>query len=196
MKKSTAAWAAGLGVLGCLGMICVAAALVYFGARGISSRAPTDAEKRLVLDAAALEPYGAQPDAKCGTYRAKRHLDASLEIEYEHDCEGADLYVVSGAEIARSTRDARQSYPLAIGAYRTGMLFGENIKLQPRADLLTIGDQHYAALVTKDGKPIGNVFVVRQGRVVHSLLLIGLYFDDRETVEELMGRVVEEAKRQ
>ena len=43
---------------------------------------------------------------------------------------------------------------------------------------------------------VGNVFVVRQGRVLHTLVLAGIYFDDPDDIRELFEPLLEESKKQ
>jgi hypothetical protein len=46
--------------------------------------------------------------------------------------------------------------------------------------------------VRSGSKNAGNVFVVRQGRVVYSILITGLYFDEEEPVKELIAPLLEQ----
>jgi hypothetical protein len=195
MKKSTVAIAVALAVLGALGFAAAIVAFGYFAVKGISSGPPTEAQKRLVLNTAAFESYDVDLDAKCVKLTSKRNLDRTREIEFEHDCEGSDFYISSGAEICPSVRDARESFLLSVGAYRTGVAIGDG-ELQPRDELLPLGEQHYAAVIRNGGKPVGNVFVVRQGRVLHSLLVTGIYFEDPGDVRDLFTPLLEESRKQ
>ncbi|HYC87861.1 MAG TPA: hypothetical protein VEO54_01515 [Thermoanaerobaculia bacterium] len=195
MKKSTVAIAVVLGFLGVIGLAAAVVAFGYFAVKGVSSGPPTEAQKRLVLSAAAFDSYEVDLDPKCVQLTSKRNLDRTHEISFEHDCEGSDIYVSSGAEICPSVRDARESFVISVGAYRTGVAIGD-AELQSRAALLPLGDERYAAIIRNNGKPVGNVFVVRQGRVLHSLLVTGLYFDKAEDVRELFTPLLAESKKQ
>jgi hypothetical protein len=195
MKKSTVAIAVGLGALGAIGFAAAVVAFGYFAVNGISSGPPTDAQKRLVLNAAAFDSYDLDLDPKCVKLTSKRGLDRTHEIEFEHDCEGTTLYISSGAEISPTAREARESFLLSVGAYRTGVAIGDG-ELQPRDELLPLGEQHYAAVLRKGGNPVGNVFVVRQGRVLHTLMVTGLYFEDADDVRGLFTPLLEESRRQ
>ena len=195
MKKSTVVVAVVLGFLGVIGLAAAVVAFFYFAVNGLSSEAPTAEQKRLVLDAAAFDTYDVDLDPKCIKLVSKRNLDRTREISFEHDCEGSNLYVSSGAEISPSVRDARESFVISVGAYRTGVAIGDG-ELQPRDELLPLGDQRYAAIIRNSGKPVGNVFVVRQGRVLHSLLVTGIYFDEAEDVRELFTPLLAESRRQ
>jgi hypothetical protein len=196
MKKSTVAIIVVVALVAVVGLAAAVVAIGYFAVKGVTSDPPTEAQKRLVLTTAAFEQYDVDIDPKCVTFVSKRNLDFTREIEFEHECEGGNFYFSSGAEISPSERDARESFTLTIGAYRTGMAIGGG-ELVPRDELLPLGDQHYAAVIrNKDGNTAGNVFVVRQGRVIHSLLLTGLYFDGPEHVRPLFEPLLEESRRQ
>jgi hypothetical protein len=195
MKKSTVAIAVALGFVAVIGLAAAVVAFGYFAVKGVSSGPPTEEQKRLVLTAAAFDTYDVDLDPKCIKLTSKRNLDRTHEISFEHDCEGSDIYVSSGAEIAPSEREAREAFVISVGAYRTGVAIGD-AQLQPRAELLPLGHQRYAAIIRNNGKPVGNVFVVRQGRVLHSLLVTGIYFDEAEDVRELFAPLLEESKRQ
>ena len=57
--------------------------LLYLGASGVSSREPTDAERQTVVSVVDLAPFGIAADklAERETWRTKRNLDGSLEID-------------------------------------------------------------------------------------------------------------------
>ena len=193
MKKSTVALIVVLGTIGVLAVAGIVAALGYFAVHGISSRAASEAEKQLVVDAEALVPYGAEVDPKCGKYTTTRNLDATMAIEYE--CETDSLYIQSTAEVNPNVRDARQSFLIAMGAYKAGVAIGDGT-LERRDSLLDLGDDSYAAMVRAGDRNAGNVFVVRQGRVVYSIMITGLYFDEAEPVEELIAPLLEAGTKQ
>lgn len=196
MKTSTVVFVVVLALCGVASIVAILGGLVYFGARGISSRPATDAEKRLILSAATFEEFGQTLEPKCGKTISKLNLDGTREVEFDYDCgEGSAMFLTSGAEIGRNVRDARESFALSIAAYKTGMAIGGGT-VDPRPELLTMGDQHYAAVVRSGTNIIGNVFVVRQGRVLHTLVLAGIYFDDPEDIRDLFAPLLEESKKQ
>jgi hypothetical protein len=83
-----------------------------------------------------------------------------------------------------------------IGA-KAGVAIGsDTASLHRRDDLLgDLGEDRYAALLRSGNKNAGNLFIIRQGRVVHSLMFSGIYFEDAESAQELLAPVVEEAKK-
>jgi hypothetical protein len=189
-------------VVGVLTLAGAGAALVYFSLKGVTERQPTEDERRLVLTSERLGEYGIETGAKLGTMVSRRNIDGTRSIEFEYDSEkhaGAEdtLYVISEAEINRNQRDARQSFTFSIAAMKGGLkVLGEGTSLTPAPALLTFGDQRYAAYMKNGDHIVGNVFVFRQGRVLHSLILAGVYLDDPEMVRELFEPLVQESERQ
>lgn len=189
MKKSTVALVVVLGVTGVLAVAGIVAALGYFAIHGISSRPASEPEKQLVVDAGTLIGYGADVDPNCGKYTTTRNLDATLAIEYE--CQTDSLYIQSTAEVNPNVRDARQSFLIAAGAYKAGVALGD-ATLHRRDDLLDLGEDSYAAILRSGTADVGNVFVVRQGRVVYAVLITGFYFDEPAPVKDLIEPLLEQ----
>jgi len=177
------------------------ALLVYVAVRGIGARQPTREEKRLLLTVGALEDYGVgDPTAsQCEVWTAKWNVDRSLELEYEYDTDRHPqgrrrFYLDSEAEINRSVRDARESYSMSVAAYKVGMALAGGVKVRAWDRSLSAGDQSYVADLLRDDEPVGNIVVVRQGRVLHSLIIIGLYFTKAEDLGSLLAPVLAESR--
>lgn len=177
-------------------VIAIVGGLYYVGVKGVSSRLPTEEEKKLVLSPAHFEEFGQTLDPKCAKYTWKRNLDGTAEIEFEYDCgENAKISITSGVEIGRDERDARESFTLTIAAYKTGAKIG-GATLEERPELLTYGEQRYAAFLRNNNRTVGNVLLLRQGRVLHSLVIAGLYFDDPDDIQDLFAPLLVESKKQ
>jgi hypothetical protein len=198
MKKSNVVFVVVLSVFGLIAMgIGGLVLLFYVSDRGFGARPPTDAEKKLVVTTAALADH-IGTEARCEKLGFKRNLDGTREISAEYDstnCAKDALSFISTAEITSSAREARESFALAVGAYKVGARIG-GTTVHDAPNLLSGGDQRYSALVRKGDNVVGNVFVVRQGRVVHALFIIGLYFDEPAYAQELLAPVLEESARQ
>lgn len=182
------------------GLVAIAGgvgAFLYLGANGLWSRKPTEDERKLIVTSNTLADY-VKLDASCETLKAKRNIDGTREIEAEYEpeqCRAAEqVSFVSGAEISHSKRDARESFAMTIGAYKTGARIGGGTLREVPA-LLTLGDQHYAAEMHKGGDVVGNLFVVRQGRVVHGLFIAGFAFRERGEVHRLLEPLLQESAR-
>ena len=194
MKKPLAI-AVGIACLALLVAFGIVAGLYYAVRRGVSSGPADEPSARLVLGAPALEKYGVTLDPRCTKLTQSKAFGMMAEVRFEHDCEGAPVYVLSAAETHLTATEARQAYLLGIGGMRTGLAVGGG-KLQPRRDLVAgLGDERYSALVmTVSGEPAGNIIVLRQGRIVHTFLITGVFFDDASVIRELFGPVLEESK--
>ncbi|HEX2120135.1 MAG TPA: hypothetical protein VHL59_00705 [Thermoanaerobaculia bacterium] len=182
------------------GLVAVAGgigALIYFGGRGFGVRPPTAEEKKLVVTASMLADR-LKTDPRCETVTFKHNFDGSREIEAEYDSEtcGADFLSFNAtAEIAPSLRDARQSFALQIGAFKAGARVGGGA-LHDAPGLLKGGDQRWAGQLKHGTTVVGNAFVLRQGRVVHALFIVGIEFDDAEETTALFAPLLAESERQ
>lgn len=199
MRARTLVIAGGLAVAAVIALAGAVAAFVYFAVNGVSLREPSAKERRLVVSSKSLAPFGVEGiDTRCESWKATRNLDFNLEIEYAYDsekCSKDTLVITAGAEIDSSVRSARESFKLAVGAYNTGaVLGGAAIKASP--ELLTIGEQRYAGVFHRDDEPVGNLFIVRQGRVTHSLLVVGITFSDPTDVRAIFEPILDESSRQ
>src|SRR5688572_19083063 len=152
--------------------------LAFISVKGVWSREPTAAEKELLIHVSRLEAYGrtAPSPSSAESYRAQWNLDGSFTLEYEYDSDKDPeieefLFMTSEAEVNRGVREAKESYTLTIGAYKVGVKLVNGRLIQPSNESLALGDDSYSALIRQDGKPIGNIAVVRQGKAVHSLLI-------------------------
>jgi len=178
--------------------------LVIFGARFLTPRAPTAAEKQLVVTDAQLTELGVGglTPAKCATIQSSRGIDGALTVEYQYDSHKdpaakQGLYLSSEAEIAHSELFAMRAFRTRVGGYNAGIfLASRKIKVYEWPELITFGDQHYAAVLRNGNASVGNIFVVRQGRVVHSLILSGMYFDNADNVRDLFAPLLKESARQ
>lgn len=184
-----------------LAAAALAAILVYIGVHGVSRRQPTVEEKRLLLTVAALKDYGIDVSnaTACERWAAKWNLDGSLSLEYEFDSDldpkGREpLSFDCDAEINRSIRDARESFFMSIAAYKAGMsLVGVDARDWEHPP--TVADQCRVANLLKDDVPVGTMVVVRQGKVLHSLIVVGVTIADAEAVKSLLEPVLAESKK-
>lgn len=175
--------------------------LLYLGMTGISSREPSVEEKQSLVTIRDLEPYGAEiaEAEKREVWKAKRNLDGTLEIEYEYDPDlaigpGDNITLQSSVDIEHTEKDARQTFSLNIAACKTGMrIYG--VKTRDQQHTMADVDQSYFALVVKDEKPVGNMVNVRKGKHVYSLLVIGIFFNDPVTLEEILREKIERGER-
>jgi hypothetical protein len=168
-------------------------------------RNPADAsgeERRLMVTTESLEPFGVENTGRRGeTLKSVRQIDGTRDIEYVYSSKndpqaGTSLYVFSKVQVLAISLSAMQLFKMEQLAIRATVGLGDKVKLRPRPDLLTAGDQRYAATIERDGKPTGNIFIIRQGRVVHTVTISGFAFEKPESAEQLFAEPLAESKRQ
>ena len=182
-----------------LGLV-VCGGLIYVGMAGVATREPTDAERQTLVTIRDLESFGVEAGRleEREVWQSKRNLDGSLEIEYEYDPDlapgpGEMISLMSSAEINSTESSARESFNMTIAAYQLG--FGlYDVQSRDQSHAMAGVDQSRFALIVKNEKPVGNMIVVRQGKRVHGLLLIGLYFEDPQELEDLLRPTVERSE--
>jgi hypothetical protein len=172
------------------GIGVVLIALLLSGAAGCGSEEPlSEADKRLFLRAADLARYGFEYENAHSheTFSKTRQLDGAYQLTYEFQTpegERRPLYIYASVSVARNLSDAR----LSEGAEKVGLLIGlraagaeeREVRMQPG------DDQGRLTLLVKGGKPLGNVFTVREGRKTYFLVMAGLYFEDAEDWKKLV----------
>ena len=63
------------------------------------------------------------------------------------------------------------------------------ITVEERGDLLRWGDASRFGILKTDGEPFGNLFLARKGRIVATLVIAGVYFEDTAVQELIMPRL-------
>lgn len=167
----------------------------------IKPKPVTENDRKLVVTAARMHEFGGpEPDPELETLTVQRFLGtANVEYEYEVPASAEPeqrIYIQSTVMVSMTAAEAMQQHTLGVLALRTGMAASGDVKVEPAPQLLTFGDQRYASYLSKGGERIGNLIVVRTGRIVHMLIVSGLYFDDPAEIAALMKPSVDEAKRQ
>ena len=152
----------------------------------------TDEEKSHLLTVEDLATFGvkaAEPET-FGKFQKTSHLDFSKELEYEYEVpEGVHvatpLYLTSSISIERSLSDARSTYLLQ---EKTFMVVGKwrGLAVDEKQGFFQWGDASKFALLVKNDKPVGNLYLARKGTTVYLLVLSGVYFDDPKLWAELM----------
>ena len=159
-------------------------------------------ERKLLVTTESLEPFGVQSTGRRGeTLNAIHQLDGTQDIEYTYSSKNDShaknsLFVLSKVQVLPIRLTAMQVFKMEQLAIRAGVGFSGKVQLVPRPELLTFGDQRYAAVIEHEGKPAGNLFIIRQGRIVHTLTLSGFYFEKPESVAQVFEKPLAEANRQ
>ena len=140
-----------------------------------------DRDRALFVTVKDLEEYGIRMEPSIpAVERRIRYLDRSLEIEYELDAsEDAEqpLYLSSTAGLDVSEREAKVTYAALRAGFKVGVKWG-GLEVSPDPEFYSYGDDSYFALLLYDGRPAGNVFLMREGARTYSLVLSGIYFDE------------------
>jgi hypothetical protein len=153
------------------------------------------AEREVVLRAADLIPfgYGLEQTEQYETFNRTRYFDGSYELTYEYHTPDSEqqnaLYISVTVTVERTLSDALTSH----GAEEVGLTIGlkaNGVKEREIEDFYKYGDKSRFAVLEKDGKPIGNIFSVREGKRVFLLIMSGMYFEDAAAFKELIeGRL-------
>lgn len=169
---------------------------VGLGLAGCERNLPVGvADKEVVLRAADLIPfgYGLEQTEQYETFNRTKYFDGSHELTYEYRTPDSEeknpLYINVTVTVEKSLSDALTSH----GAEEVGLTIGlkaNGVKEREIKDFYRYGDKSRFAVLEKDGKPIGNIFTVREGKRVYVLIMSGMYFEDAAAFKELIeGRL-------
>jgi hypothetical protein len=129
----------------------------------------------------------------CESYMSKTNIDGSLEIEYEFDSakngNNRDYLLISSqVEVNESIREAKESFRLTIDAFRLGLsISNKSLKLVEDKELFKWGDEYYSSYIVANDNIVGNLITARKDNKIFSLILMGIYFDDKDLLMELLG---------
>lgn len=154
-------------------------ALAVCGAGGCRQAAVSEAERELILRAGDLADYDIEvaDAARHEKFSKTVYFDGSADIDYEYDPPEGALYLNITVTFEKSERDARASKALENTGLKIGAGIG-GLKLEERKDFFRYGDDSSFYVLTKDGQPVGNYFVTREGAKVYSAAVIGAYFSE------------------
>jgi hypothetical protein len=156
----------------------------------------TQADRGRVLDIRALAEWMEDftPDPTRESIRKERYIDRSWELEYEYDDPSeAAPYLTCSVGWEPKVSDAVTGYLMMWHGGTAALRFGADTPLTvvERNDLFRWGDQSRFGILTRNGNPVGNVFMARHGKTVFYVLFSGVYFDDAEALAELLKPVLE-----
>lgn len=165
---------------------------------GCESGLPVEAqEKALVLRASDLAPfgYGLEKTEQFETFSKTRFFDGSREINYEFQTPETEadnpLYMNVTLTFEKKQSDALVSHGVERTAVAAGMRVA-GIKSRKIDEFYAYGDSSTFYVLEMDGKPVGNMFLTRDGKKIYLIIMSGFYFDDpgawKELVEEKLRR--------
>ncbi|HEV3469775.1 MAG TPA: hypothetical protein VG148_10675 [Pyrinomonadaceae bacterium] len=154
--------------------------------------AVSDGEREVLLRARDLAAYGFEfPEAsRYESFNKTVYFDGSYDLIYEFeppDDAAADsaLYMNVTVTFEKSAQEARLVQGIEKFSLNAGMGL-EGLKVEERKDFFRYGDASSFHVLTREGAPVGNYFVTREGAKVYSVLIAGFYFDDPEQWAELV----------
>ena len=160
----------------------------------------TEAELRMIATARSMTEWGLPGlDARAETIETVSNMDGSLRVTCTYDSDRVPeprqaLYHVSAAQFFPTEIAAKDAFRRDVAAYRKGVARVEGRSVRDAAALLKMGDEQYAAFMLHGDKPIGNIFVIRRGRVLHSLIVSRVYFDEPDGIRRLFAPMLAAAK--
>ena len=181
---------------GVAALVCAVVAFGYFMFMREIEEPVTPAERDVLLTIEKLKEFvDLEADPGRGRVKRVRYLDGSREVTYEYESpDGAadPLYVSSSVNLERNVSDARTVYVSSTLGFKLGMaLEGESALRQVvRSGLFQWGDESKAVLLMRGDKPVGNLFAGRKGRKVFLVVLVGVFFDEREDVDAALGPIL------
>ena len=192
--RSVIWWVLGAIALGFGGIVagCAGIAMLYSFSE---KEEPLTARDRAMLvtaaDVDALVEGGLRLSSSAETTsKLRSSLDDAVTLEYEYDeGEEGEFYMSSTVSVDPSESDARLTYSaFGIGADIGFSLSGEDeIEEKERNDVFKWGDQSRFVIYFYDGAPVGNLFITRKGKRVFFLLLWGVFFDEHDAFDDLVG---------
>jgi len=169
-------------------------ALLAFGLglAGCERNLPVSAaDKEVVLRAADLIPfgYGLEQTEQYEIFNRTKYFDGSHELTYQYQTPESEeenaLYINVTVSVEKTLSDALTSH----GAEEVGLTIGlkaNGVQEREIEHFYEYGDKSRFSVLEKDGKPIGNIFITRDGTRVFALILSGMYFEDPDAFKELI----------
>ena len=172
-----------------------ALALLVAGLAGCEKDLPVgEKDKAMFLRVADLVDYGydhAHPEdfAKFERFAKKRAFDGSYTLDYEFETPASErqapLFLSVMVAIERKASDAR----MALGAQKVGLMYGlrsSGLVAREIEGFHRYGDSSAFYVLEMDRRPVGNMYLVRDGKRLYTLTMSGMYFDDKATWAELV----------
>ncbi|MGN6183338.1 MAG: hypothetical protein ACTHQM_06745 [Thermoanaerobaculia bacterium] len=180
--------------------------IVYISVKSTLDQASKPApieDRKLVITAADLKSFGLEDvDPEHETFSSTRSVDGTHIVEYAYTAPASDgehsrLYIQSTSQTYSNTLSAMQVFKMQQLAFKGGLAIAGETKQESAPELVTVGDGRYAIRMKskKTGEVVGNVFMVRQSRSVLTVIIVGMRFNDSETVSELLGPALAEQRR-
>jgi hypothetical protein len=151
---------------------------------------PDDA--RIVVDAPAISRFieGFHLDPKAATLRKRRILGGTTWVTYEYDPPSHDLYVLCDVYDFGDAGEALRAYHSFGKALRSVFEGAREVSLAPLDPRSIWQDNSLLFVLTRDGRPVGNAFLTRQGDTLLQLVVFGVYFEEPQALRELVSPTI------
>jgi hypothetical protein len=183
----------GMILLGTVGLVVCAGALFWFTA---TDQPITASDQEVIVAAEDLVAWvpGLEIDPGNESLRKRKHIDGSVEIEYEYEAvDGTSpFYLNSSVSYERNASDAVTCYSSMWTAAIVGLKIGggSGFSVDERNELFQWGDRSRFGLLMSDGDAVGNIFVMQKEERCFTFMLSGIYFDEEAAIAELLTPVL------
>jgi len=166
---------------------------ILFLFTGCVSQKVQHSDKEFMVQATDLADYGYgfKKIRQHETFKKTRHLDGSLDLDYEFETPDSEqnepLYMAVALTAQTKVSDALIVEGMEKLAGGAGLKWGD-FKQKPVAGTRKYGQSSSLNVLMYQGTPAGNYFVCRQGKRTYSIMISGsFYTDDPEVWDELVG---------
>ncbi|MGA2142752.1 MAG: hypothetical protein ABSG94_10080 [Brevinematales bacterium] len=106
------------------------------------------------------------------------------------------LYINSILQTYRSEAEAKRN----ISSFKTAFtvsfkIAGKYLDLKTDNTIFTLGDENYHSYILIKGSTSGNLLITRIGKNMLVVIIMGIYFDDRESLEQAVAETVNNIKK-
>lgn len=173
-------------------VLMVGAGLLMYATADEKPGTPADRAKVMTVDDLSPWMYEHTPLPSGETLTRREFLDGSFELEYMYD--DPELYIYCCVTVEKNPGDAKTIYEsIQIGNSIGARMDDHNMREIPQDHVFKWGDESRFTQVTYDGAPGGNHLIARKGNHVIEILFSGVYFDERESLNELLIPVLNRA---
>jgi hypothetical protein len=171
-----------------------------YAKEGVKFRRPKDNEKNLTFSVIDLLSAGylIEFDERQETWVARAFPSGDFEVRYSYEFEQnnslARFLMTTRMELAKSVEGAEELFQDAIAARESGLADAGG-RFVFKGNLQSWSDNFYGAITLSEPDEIivGCVLSFQKERLVYTIVLSGVYFEDEWAVEELIYPFLDEA---
>ncbi|MDX2002223.1 MAG: hypothetical protein SFW35_07315 [Chitinophagales bacterium] len=154
-------------------------------------------EKALLLNISYFAPYGIQYDQpeRYEQYLKIPFEDSSVQYDYHFSYTepGRPLfYVRHSVSLEKSLKDAANAF--LSDEITMQEQFAGKLASQPITNLYSYGQESHCLLLLEKGVPTGMIYRYRKDKLVGSITLIGLYFDNANDFKEFIVPIIRQTE--